>query len=210
LHDCASSDSSVSVKDSGNQIYRNGWLRFRCGWNWKSCNTISDCRFLVPSLTIFHQFTMQRCFYHPWCNWTVIEHCENIYANDRVCLTRNHFYLHCERHQLLSTNPRFAPCDFNMLQSWARRLAVKANQMAVYLILALRDHFPLMSVSSSGQGFRSLLYSNGVGSYSMKIPKSMDWESVLFWTGQRLLIHITQEGCSGLSHLWITLLMRKT
>ena len=61
---------------------------------------------------------------------------------------------------------------------------MKANRMAVYLILALRNHFPLMSVSSSGQGLRGLPYSNGVGSYSMKIPKSIDWESVLFWTGQ--------------------------
>ena len=52
--------------------------------------------------------------------------------------------------------------------------------------------------------------SNGVGSYPMKIPKSMDQESVLFWIGQRFLIHMTQEGCSGLSHLWRRLLMRKT
>ena len=43
--------------------------------------------------------------------------------------------------------------------------------------------------------------SNGVGSYPMKIPKSMDRESVLSCIEQRLLIHITQEGCSGLSHL---------
>ena len=75
-----------------------------------------------------------------------------MYANDRVCLTRNYFYLHCERHRLLSTNPRFAPCDFNMLQRRARRLAVKANRMAVYLILAFRNPFPIMSVSSGGQG----------------------------------------------------------
>jgi len=78
---------------------------------------------------------------------------------------------------------------------------VKVNRMAVYLILALRDHFPLMSVSSGGQGLRVLPYSNGAGSNSIKILKPMHWESVLFWTGQRFLIHITQEGCSGLSHL---------
>ena len=86
-----------------------------------------------------------------------------MYADDRVCLTRNHFYLHCERHRLLSTNPRFAPCDFNMLQRRARRLAVKANRMAVYLILALRNPFPIMSVSSGGQGLRGLPYSKWSG-----------------------------------------------
>jgi len=53
------------------------------------------------------------------------------------------------------------------------------------------------------------VHSNRVKSYSMKIPKTMDRESVLFWTGQRFLIHITQGGCSGLSHLWRRLLMRK-
>ncbi|KAL9712287.1 hypothetical protein Ac2012v2_8372 [Leucoagaricus gongylophorus] len=73
--------------------------------------------------------------------------------------------------------------------------------MAVYLILALRNPFPLMSVSCGGQGLRGLPYSNGAGSNSIKIPKPMHWESVLFRTGPRLLIHITQEGCSGLSHL---------
>jgi len=56
----------------------------------------------------------------------------------------------------------------------------------------------------------SQVHSNGVGSNSIKIPKSMDRKSVLFWIGQRFLIHITQEGCSGLSHLWRRLLMRKT
>ena len=104
---------------------------------------------------------------------------------------------------------RFVPCDFNMLQSWVRRLTVGVNGMAVYLILALKSSFPLMSVSSSVND-QGPVYSNGVGSYPMKIPKSMDRKSVLFWIGQRLLIHITQQGCSGLSHLWRRLLMRKT
>jgi len=72
--------------------------------------------------------------------------------------------------------------------------------MAVYLILALKNLFPLMSVSSSVED-QGPVESNGVGSYSMKISKSMDRESVLFWIGQRFLIHMTQEGCSGLSYL---------
>ena len=74
------------------------------------------------------------------------------------------------------------------------------NGMAVYLILALKSPFPLMSVFSSVKD-QGPVQANGIGSYSMKIPKSMDRESVLFWIGQRFLIHITQEGCSGLSHL---------
>ena len=49
-----------------------------------------------------------------------------------------------------------------------------------------------MSVSSSVDD-QGPVHSNGVGSYPMKIPKSMDQESVLFWTGQRLLIHITRR-----------------
>jgi len=77
---------------------------------------------------------------------------------------------------------------------------VAVNGMALYLILALKSPFPLMSVSSSVDN-QGPVESNGVGNYSMKIPKTMDWESVLFWIGQRFLIHITQEGCSGLSHL---------
>ena len=72
--------------------------------------------------------------------------------------------------------------------------------MTVYLILALENPFSLMSVSSSVDD-QGPVESNGVGSYSMKIPKTMDRESVLFWIGQRFLIHITQGGCSGLSHL---------
>ena len=44
---------------------------------------------------------------------------------------------------------RFAPCDFNMLQSRARRLSVRVNGMTVYLLLSLRNPFTLMSVSSS-------------------------------------------------------------
>ena len=72
--------------------------------------------------------------------------------------------------------------------------------MAVYLLLALKNPFPLMSVSSSVDD-QGPVHSNGVGSYSIKIPETMDRESVLFWIGQRFLIHITQEGCSGLSHI---------
>ena len=74
------------------------------------------------------------------------------------------------------------------------------NGMAVYLLLALKNPFTLMSVSSSVDD-QGPVHSNGVGSYSMKIPKSMNRESVLFWIGQRFLIQMTQEGCSGLSHL---------
>ena len=74
------------------------------------------------------------------------------------------------------------------------------NGMAVYLLLALKNPFTLMSVSSSVDN-QGPVHSNGVGSYSMKIPKSMNRESVLFWIGQRFLIQMTQEGCSGLSHL---------
>ena len=73
----------------------------------------------------------------------------------------------------------------------------------------LENPFTLMSVSSSVNN-QGLVHWNGVGSYSMKIPKSMDQENVLFWIGQRWLICITQEGCSGLSHIWRRLLMRKT
>ena len=36
----------------------------------------------------------------------------------------------------------------------------------------------------------------------MKIPKTMDQESVLFWIGQRFLNHITQKGCLGLSLIY--------
>ena len=77
---------------------------------------------------------------------------------------------------------------------------MRANGMAVYLILALKNPFTLMSVSSSVDD-QDTVRSNGVGSYPMKIPKSMDRKSVLFWTGQQFLIYITQQGCSGLSHL---------
>jgi len=111
--------------------------------------------------------------------------------------------------QLIVNWSHFASCDFNMLQSWARRLTVRANGMVVYLLLALKNPFPLMSVSSSVDD-QGPVHSNGVGSYSMKIPKSMDRESVLFWIGQWFHIHITQQGCSGPSHLWRRLLMRKT
>ena len=136
-----------------------------------------------------------------------------MYADDPTSLfdSTQKLFLFCKGHrcQLIVNWSRFAPCDCNMLQSWARRLAVRANGMAVYLPLALENPFPLMSVSSS-VGDQGPVESNGVGSYSMKIPKSMDRESVLFWIGQRFLIHMTQEGCSGLSHLWRRLLMRKT
>ena len=77
---------------------------------------------------------------------------------------------------------------------------MRVNGMAIYLLLALKNPFPLMSVSSSVDD-QGPVHSNGVGSYSIKIPETMDRESVLFWIGQRFLIHITQEGCSGLSHL---------
>ena len=109
----------------------------------------------------------------------------------------------------VSTDPHSAPCNFNMLQSWARRLAVRENGMVVYLLLALKSSFPLMSVFSSVKD-QGPVQANGVGSYLMKIPKTMDRENVLFWIGQRWLIRVTQEGCSGLSHLWRRVLMRKT
>jgi len=159
-----------------------------------------------------------------WCHYgatsnasitiDVIEHRNNMYVDDPTSLfdSTQKLFLFCERHQLVkwsSTDPRSAPCDFNMLQSWARRLTVRVNGMAVYLILALKNIFPLMPVSSSVDD-QGPVHSNGVGIYSMKIPKSMDRESVLFRIGQWLLIHITQEDCSGLSHLWRRLLMRKT
>jgi len=63
-------------------------------------------------------------------------------------------------------------------------LAVRANGMAVYVLLALKNPFPLMSVFSSVKN-QDPVHSNGVGSYSMKIPNSMDRENVLFWIGQR-------------------------
>ena len=78
---------------------------------------------------------------------------------------------------------------------------MRVNGMAVYLILALKNPFPLMSVSSSVDD-QGPVESNGGGIYSMKIPKSMDRESVLFWIGQRFLNHITQKGCLGLSLIY--------
>jgi len=144
-----------------------------------------------------------------WLN--IVKICMLMIRRVYLTLPRNCFFIlqagsTCE---LIVNWSRFAPCDFNMLQSWARRLAVRANGMTVYLILALENPFSLMSVSSSVDD-QGPVESNGVGSYSMKIPKTMDRKSVLFWIGQRFLIHITQGGCSGLSHLWRRLLMRKT
>ena len=47
---------------------------------------------------------------------------------------------------------------------------MRVNGMAIYLLLALKNPFPLMSVSSSVDD-QGPVHSNGVGSYSMKIPQ---------------------------------------
>ena len=143
----------------------------------------------------------------------MIEYRNNMYADDPMSLFDSTqkllLFLFCKRLvNWVSTNPHFVPCNFNMLQSWVRRLAVRENGMAVCLLLALKSPFSLMSVFSSVKD-QGPVQANGVGSYLMKIPKTMDQKNVLFWIGQRFLIHITQEGCSGLSHLWRRLLMRK-
>ena len=73
-------------------------------------------------------------------------------------------FLLCERHRLvnwLSTDPRSAPCDCNMLQSWAKSLTVRANGMAVYLLLKpFHSNVCFFQCRRSG----SQMHSNGVGS----------------------------------------------
>ena len=160
-------------------------------------NTMFDRRFLV--LTVFHQFTVRlRMLLSPFMWLNIVKICMPMIRQVYLTLLRNYYYFASGID--LSTDCQLI--TFRAL--WFQHVPELSKEvdygMAVYLLLALKNPFPLMSVSSSVDN-QGPVHSNGVGSYSMKIPKSMDQESVLFWIGQRLLIHITQGGCSGLSHI---------
>ena len=168
-------------------------------------NTMFDRRFLVSSLTVFHQFTVRlRMLLSPLMWLDIVKICMLMIRQVYLTLPRNYYYFasgidlwtDCQLTHVL--RPVIWTCSRVEQGGWLWYGSISPT--------GLEKFFP-SNVCVDDQG---PVRSNGVGSYPMKIPKSMDRESVLFWIGQRFLIHITQEGCSGLSHLWRRLLMRKT
>ena len=124
----------------------------------------------------------------------VIEHCKNMYADDPTSLfdSTQKLLLFCKRHRLvnwLSTDHVSRP-----VISTCSRVEQGDYGMAVYLLLALKNPFPLMSVSSSvdDQG-RKLFYGNsqvdGPGECSIldrtAIPHSHH-STRLFWSQSSL------------------------